>query len=108
MNKALEDVIKCITMSDEYRKCIELKDKMSKNEELINLIEQVKNKQKEYVRSNYDESIKIELKLLEDKLNEIPIYVVYMQNLEVVNEKINLVKDELNQYFFEILNESDI
>lgn len=108
MNKALDEVIKCITMSDEYKKCIELKDKMSKNEELINLIEQVKCKQKQYVKSNFDESIKDELKLLEDRLNEIPIYVIYMQNLEIVNEKINLVKDELNQYFFEILNESNM
>lgn len=108
MNRALDEVIKCITMSNEYKKCIELKDKMSKNEELINLIEQVKNKQKQYVKSNFDESIKVELELLENKLNEVPIYVIYMQNLEMVNEKINVVKDELNQYFFEILNESNI
>lgn len=104
MNRALDEVIKCITMSNEYKKCIELKDKMSKNEELINLIEQVKSKQKQYIKSNFDEAIKVELKLLEDRLNEIPIYVIYMQNLEIVNEKINLVKDELNRYFFEILN----
>lgn len=104
MNRSLDEVIKCITMSNEYKKCIELKDKMSKNEELINLIEQVKSKQKQYIKSNFDESIKDELKLLEDRLNEIPIYVIYMQNLEIVNEKINLVKDELNRYFFEILN----
>lgn len=108
MNKALDEVIKCITMSNEYKKCIELKDKMSKNEELINLIEQVKIKQKQYVKSNFAQSIKVELELLENRLNEVPIYAVYMHNLEIVNEKINLVKDELNQYFFEILNEPNI
>ena len=39
-----------------------------------------------------------------EKLNTIPIYVVYMQYLEKVNEMINLVKDELNDYFVDILN----
>ena len=39
-----------------------------------------------------------------EKLNTIPIYVVYMQYLEKVNEMINIVKDELNDYFVDILN----
>lgn len=108
MNDAINDIIKCIICSDEYKKCMELKEKMSKNEELVKLVEQVKNKQKQYVKSNYDENIKDELKLLEDRLNEIPIYVVYLQNLEKVNHKISFVKDELNDYFYNLLNEKFI
>ena len=47
----------------------------------------------------------MELDEVKNKLNEIPIYVIYNQNLEKVNEMINLVKDELNTYFDNLLNE---
>lgn len=104
MNKKLDEIVKYITMSDEYRRCIELKNKMSKNEELVNLINNIKKVQKEYVKSNFDEDFKNKLSLLEDRLNEIPIYVSYMQSLDRVNEMISYVKDELNQYFFELFN----
>ena len=41
----------------------------------------------------------------EQELNEIPIYAEYSNNLEVVNNMINLVKDELNDYFYHVLND---
>lgn len=104
MNRKLDEIVKYITMSDEYKKCIELKRKMSRNDELVNLINDIKKVQKEYVRSNFDEGFKNKLSLLEGRLNEIPIYVSYMQSLDIVNEMICYVKDELNQYFFELFN----
>lgn len=89
--------------SKDYKSCIEIKKKMSANKELVQLVEKIKKLQKEYVRSN-DLKIIEELKRLEDELNEIPIYVVYMQHLERVNQMINYVKDELNDYFYDVLN----
>ena len=41
--KALKEVIECITNSKEYRDCISIKKKMEKNQELIKLIEDIKN-----------------------------------------------------------------
>ena len=105
LNNALEDIVLYIKNSNDYKMCIELKEKMSKNKDLCSLIEEIKNTQKKYVKSNYDENIKKELDILENKLNEIPIYVIYMQHLNRVNEMINLVKDELNDYFYKLLNE---
>lgn len=103
MNEALNEVINTIINSDDYKKCIELKNTMSSNEKLVSLIEKIKKLQKKYVNTN-DQEILAELEKLEEELNNIPIYVIYMQYLEKVNEKIEFVKDELNNYFYEVLN----
>lgn len=103
MNKELEEVINTIINSDDYESCIQLKEKMSTNKEICELVEKIKVLQKKYVRENGEEVLE-ELKLLEERLNEIPIYVIYMQHLEKVNEMINYVKDELNDYFYKVLN----
>ena len=103
MNKELDEVINTIINSDDYKSCIQLKEKMSTNKEIFGLVDKIKVLQKKYVRENGEEVLE-ELKLLEERLNEIPIYVIYMQHLEKVNEMINYVKDELNDYFYKVLN----
>lgn len=103
MDKALDEVINCIIESDDYKKCEEIKKQMICNTELMELIDKIKKLQKKYVNTN-SEDILIELKDLEEKLNSIPIYVIYMQYLDKVNEKIDFVKDELNDYFYKVLN----
>lgn len=102
--KALKEVIECITNSKEYRDCISIKKKMEKNQELIKLIEDIKKLQKRYVNTNFSSSIKKELDELEKKVNSIPIYVVYLQKLEMVNEKIEYIKESLNDYFNCLMN----
>ena len=102
--KNLDEVISCVKDSKEYQTCIELKKQMDSNEEVTDLVEKTKNLQKKYVRSNYDSSVKCELERLEEQLNQIPIYSVYNQNLEKVNEMIEYVKDTLNDYFYQLLN----
>ncbi len=105
--KALDDVITCIIESDEYMMCNSLKDKMKENSEITFLIEEVKRLQKEYVKKGFDSEVKIELDNVTKRLNEIPIYNVYLCNLEKVNEKIDFVRDSLNDYFYKLLNEKE-
>ena len=104
LNKALDDVVSVITSSRDYRICIELQEKMKKNQNLMNLIDKLKEAQKRYVKSNYDKSIKDELDMLEEKLQQIPIYVSYMTHLEKVNDMLSYVEDDLNQFFYQLLN----
>lgn len=104
LDKALDEVIRCIIESNDYQKYIGLKEQMNKNTELMELVEKTKKLQKKYVNTNSDD-ILIELKEVEEKLNSIPIYVIYLQYLEKINEKIEFVKDELNDYFYKILNQ---
>lgn len=104
LNKALDDVVSVITSSRDYRICIELQEKMKKNQNLMNLIDKLKDTQKRYVKSNYDKSIKDELDMLEENLQQIPIYVSYMTHLEKVNDMLSYVEDDLNQFFYQLLN----
>ena len=104
LNKALEEVITCITDSNDYKECIRLKSLMDKNNEIKELVEKIKELQKKYIRSGYDDSIKEELDSLEEKLYSIPIYFTYKRHLDEVNRMINYVKDEMNDYFYKLLN----
>ncbi len=106
--KALDEVITCIQNSEEYQTCISLKEKMKDNEEIRTLVEDVKKYQKEYIRSGYDSKIKEQLDDLEERLNTIPIYVVYLNNLTKVNERIDYVKDSLNDYVDKLFNTYNI
>ena len=100
----LDEVVKVIKDSKEYKTCIDLKKQMESNEDINSLVKKIKVLQKKYIRTN-DKDIKLELDNLEKELNEIPIYHIYMENLEKVNDMINYVKDELNNYFDLLLNE---
>lgn len=100
----LDDVIQCIKESSEYKNVLDIKKKMDSNEELKKKINDIKLLQKKYVKSNYDSSIKKDLDKLNDELLEVPIYRIYLDNLSVVNEKIEYVKDSLNDYFYDLFN----
>ncbi len=102
--KKLDDVILCIKESIEYKNVIDIKKKMDSNEELKKKINDIKLLQKKYVKSNYDSSVKKYLDKLNDELLEVPIYRIYLDNLSVVNEKIEYVKDSLNDYFYDLFN----
>lgn len=104
MDKALTDLINCIVNSKEYIDCIEIKKKMESNEDINSRIKRIKVLQQKYLRTPSIE-IEEELKTLEKELNDIPLYVMYNQNLSLVNEKISFINDELNDYFYKLLND---
>lgn len=102
--KALFEIINFIKNSDEYIRCSELKNRMGNDQMLLSLIDDVKKLQKKYIQSGYDERVLGELDLKLDLLNQNRDYVEYNYYLQQVNKMILLVKDELNQYFSEIVN----
>lgn len=104
VEKQLDDLISYIQESKEYKNCLLAKKKMSQNKDIINLIEEVKKLQKEYIRSSYKEEVKLKLEEKKEKLYEIPIFLSYMNNLEVVNEMLSTISEELNYYFHQKLN----
>lgn len=100
----LEEIVNYIKNTKEYKKCIELKNKMMSNSNINKLMDDIRDLQKQYIKSNYDSNIKEELDRVNEKLNCIPIYIIYCENLNVVNEMINYVNDELSDFFNKILN----
>ena len=101
---SLEELINYIKSTKEYKKCIELKNKMMSNSDISKLMNDIRTIQKKYIRSNYDSSVKEELDKLNEELNNIPIYIIYCENLKIVNEMIDYVNDELSDYFYDIFN----
>ena len=102
IKKELDGIIDYICNKDEYKKCLELKEKMKNNTRINALIKEIKKLQKESVREGKKNK---KLKELEQELNSIPIYVEYNNNLKVVNEMLNYVNESLNDYFYKKLNE---
>ena len=70
----------------------------------MTLIEEVKSLQKKYIKNSYDEKVKEELNKKINKLNKDNDYLTYNYYLEKVNEMIDLVKNELNDYFENMTN----
>lgn len=102
----LDDLISYIKESKEYQLCLEAKEKMKGNEELMKQIDEVKALQKKYIRSSESEEVKKELDEKMEILNEVPIFVTYNVNLEIVNRKLQIIKEEFDQYFYSKLNKS--
>ena len=107
LSSYLDEVILTIQNSSEYQICLSLKEKMKDNSKINTLVSQVKTTQKKYIRSHYDSIIKKELDSLEEQLLNIPIYHIYFDNLQRVNEMIHYVQDTLNQYFYQLLNKKN-
>jgi len=103
MDKVIDDVVNSITNSEAYKKCLEIKEKMKDNTDISTRVNKIKRLQKKYIRSN-DENILKELDILKEELNSIPIYHMYNQYLEEVNQMISYVNDELNNYFNNLFN----
>ena len=105
MEEKLNNLVEYITNTFEYKECIRLKEIMKSNEEICSLVDEVKSLQKEYVRSLEDENIKVRLDEVLDRLNTIPIYCDYLKYLDKVNHMISYFNDEMNEYFYKLLNE---
>lgn len=100
----LNNIVNYIKESTEYKEYIKLRRIMSKDDNLKEQITKLKQKQKEYIKSNKDEKIKIELDKLKEELESNIIYFQYNNCIYKINEKIDLIKDELNNYFILLTN----
>lgn len=101
----LDNIVNYIKESSDYKNYLIYKDKISHNDELKRLIENVKNLEKKYIRSNKDN---ITGKKLEDeiyKLNNYNDYVMYNYYLDRVNTYLELTKNKINEYFDNLFNE---
>ena len=104
IEKRLNVIINYIMSTEEYKNCIKIKEQMKNNSDITDLINKIKKLQKLYIRKNSEE-IKLELDKNNERLSSIPIYNEYINNLEKVNEMIDLINDELNNYFYQKIND---
>ena len=103
LDNALDELILSITETDDFKDCIRIKEKMSTNEEIQGLIDSIKKLQKKYVRT-MDDDIKKQLQDVQEQLDNIPLYNSYQKKLLDINKKIDFIKEELNDYFYNVVN----
>lgn len=107
LNK-IEEIVNIIKNSDEYKKYIEVSNKMKNNKEIMNLINEVKFLQKNLVK---EQSFGNDISLIDEEINkkikrleEYPIYLEYTYLQEDLDNSISLVKTSIEKYINNITN----
>ena len=88
--------------SNLYKDYISVKKQLNKNEEIINILEEIRRLQK-IATNNNDDIIEKNIKELYDKLYKFPLYQSYLQIVEQINEELFIIKENFDKYFKEIL-----
>lgn len=105
MNKEIlekiDEIILEIESSPDYQNYLSLKEQISKNKKLTELINKVKVLQKDYVHHLVS---KEELDKLVTELNDDPLYREYSNALYEVNNTFAIIEAKLNKYFQDKIN----
>ena len=94
--KKLDELIELIKDTPNYKRYIELKDVMSKNNDIMTLIKKIKKTEQSIVKKEYNkEDTKDEediLKSLKEELNSFPVYLEYSYLQEDLNNDFQNIK----------------
>lgn len=103
-----DEIIDIIKNSEEYRKYIEVSDKLKDHQEIMNLINDVKSLQKRIVK---EESLGRDITFIDEEINKklkqlegYPIYLEYIYLQEDLNNSIQLVREKIENYINNITN----
>lgn len=97
----VDEIVLYIENSSTYKEYLLLKEKINNNKEILDLIGQIKLKQKELVKKEYTQedisNIENDLINLENKLNEYPLYIDYKNKQDELNNMFTIIKDKINK-----------
>ena len=98
----IDNLINVIKENNIYKEYISILEKINSNEEIKELTNKIRIINKKLVRTP---SIKLEseLKDLESKLNDIPLYLDYKDKLNELNNLLLVVKNNIENYMKDIL-----
>ena len=97
----VDDIIQTIEESTEYKKYLDLKEKISNNKELMELINKVRVMQKDVLHKKNSQT---DLDKLLDELNNNPLYREYNNVIYELNNTYSIVENSINNYFEKIVN----
>ncbi len=100
LNK-VDEIIKEIEGSSEYQKYLILKDKISQDKKLMELINKVRVMQKDVL---HKKKSKEELDQLLNELNTHPLYLEYNNIIYEINNTFAIIENNLNNYFDQLMN----
>lgn len=91
-----------ITQTELYKSYISVKKQLESNEEINNIINDIKRLQK-IATNNKDSVIEKELKELYKKLESYPLYQSYLIIKEELNNELFMISNQFDKYFNELL-----
>lgn len=95
LNK-VDEIIKEIEDSDDYKKYLLLKEEINNNKELVLLINKVRQMNKDYTHKIVK---KEELDSVTNELNNHPLYREYLNTISVINNEFSIIENTINNYF---------
>lgn len=95
--KEIDLLINAIKDSDEYKKYIDLTNKLDNCDDIKKITNEIKKINKELVRIESVDLIN-KLKDKELELNSIPLYQDYLEAVKELNYILSLVKDKIDNY----------
>lgn len=95
LNK-VDEIIKEIEDSDDYKKYLLLKEEINNNKELVLLINKVRQMNKDYTHKMVK---KEELDSVTNELNNHPLYREYLNTISVINNEFSIIENTINNYF---------
>ena len=95
LNK-VDEIIKEIEDSDNYKKYLELKEIINNNKDLVLLINKVRQLNKDFTHNLVK---KEELDKFQNELNNHPLYREYLNTISVINNELSIIENTINNYF---------
>lgn len=104
----VDNLVNFIKQSKDYQDYIFLSNKLKENDKALEYINKIKQLQKEIVKKEVNgedvTSLEHDISNSLDKLNKIPLYVEYINKQKELNEEYQIIKNTLDDYFYELLN----
>ena len=101
INEKVDEIIQEIETSDIYQKYLLLQNKIKNNKELMELINKVRVMQKDVLHKVSKEE---ELNMLVNELNNHPLYIEYSNVLYEINNTYAIIENSINNYFDKVIN----
>ena len=103
INESINDLFEAIEQSNEYKNYLEIGKILENDEEIKNLIEEIKKLQQESVRLEYENNLEYkkidkEIKNKVDKLNKMPIYQEYLRRMDTFNNVLSESSNNIEKY----------
>ena len=102
INKKINDLFDKLEESKLYNDYLRVKKQLEANDEIMNLINEIKRYQK-ILANNNDKSVGEKLKSLRFNLESYPIYQSYLGIKEELENELFEIKDTFEKYFKDIL-----
>lgn len=108
INKKIDELFKSINDSKEYQEYISILNVLKQDEDLVNLIDEIKVLQKKATMLEYnkDEEYKNVDTIIKEKvniLNNNPLYLEYKNKMDNLNDILSMSSDILQKYIDDIV-----